>query len=66
MAELHGEPKKHSSSTWIWILVSLVIVAIIAYFLLRNNEAGDNNMNKNTTSFIQGYNAQVFKNSLAA
>jgi bacteriorhodopsin len=66
MAELHVEPKKHNSSTWIWILVSLAVVAIIAYFLLRDNKAGDNNMNRNTTSFIQGFNAQAYNNSLAA
>jgi hypothetical protein len=53
MAELHVEPKKHSSSTWIWILVSLAIVAIVAYFLLRDNKATDNDQNRNTTSYIQ-------------
>ena len=53
MAELHVEPKKNSSPAWIWILVSLAIVAIIAYFLLRDNKATDINQNQNTTSYIQ-------------
>ena len=66
MAELHVEPKKHNSATWIWILVSLAVVAIIAYFLLRDNEAVDNDMNRNTTSFIQAPGAQAYNNSLAA
>ena len=52
MAELHVEPKKHSSPAWIWILISLAIVAIIAYFLLRDNKAMDNDQNPNTTSYI--------------
>ena len=52
MAELHVEPKKHGSPAWIWILISLAIVAIIAYFLLRDNKAMDNNQNPNTTSYI--------------
>ena len=52
MAELHVEPKKNSSPAWIWILVSLAIVAIIAYFLLRDNKVNDNTRNQNTTSYI--------------
>jgi hypothetical protein len=56
MAELHVEPKKHTSSTWIWILVSLAIIAIVAFLLLRDNRAGENNtINQNSTSYIQGY-----------
>lgn len=66
MAEVHVEPKKQTSSTWIWILVSLAIVAIVAYFLLRDNEAGENNMDGNTTSYIQWHSAQSFDNNLAA
>lgn len=55
MAELHVEPKKHSSPAWIWILVSLAIVAIIAYFLLRDNKATDNNQNQNTSYIHQDF-----------
>lgn len=53
MAELHVEPKKQSSPAWIWILVSLAIVALVAYFLLRDNKTMDNNRNENPTSYIQ-------------
>lgn len=68
MAELHVEPKKHNSSIWIWILVSLAILAIVAYFLLRDNTAGDDNtVNRNSTSYIQGhYTGELNDNSLAA
>ncbi len=56
MAELHVEPKKQNSPTWIWILVSLAIVAIIAYFLLRDNTStNDNDVNERPTSYLQGY-----------
>ena len=37
MAEIHVESRKHTSSAWIWILVSLIIIAAVAYFLTRNN-----------------------------
>ena len=67
MAELHVEPKKHTSSTWIWILVSLAIIAIVAYLLLRNNKAGENNtVNRNTTSFIQWNYAEGLNDARAA
>ena len=56
MAELHVEPKKQNSSIWMWILVALVILGVVAYFLLRDNKAGENNnVNGNSTSYIQGY-----------
>ena len=66
MAELHVEPKKQSSPAWIWILVSLAIVAIIAYFLLRDNKATDNNQNQNTTSYIHQDFANQLNNAQAA
>jgi hypothetical protein len=67
MAELHVEPKKHNSSTWIWILVSLAIIAIVAYLLLRNNKTGENNtVNRNTTSFIQSNYADRSNDARAA
>ena len=66
MAELHVEPKKHTSSPWIWILVSLAIIAIVAFLLLRDNRAGENNtINQNSTSYIQGY-AEGWSDAAAA
>jgi bacteriorhodopsin len=54
MAEIHVEPKKQSSPAWIWILVSLIIVAVVVYFIMRNNKMTDNTAtDKNTTSYIQ-------------
>jgi hypothetical protein len=38
MAEIHVESKKHQSTpAWIWILVTLAIIGLLAYFLTRNN-----------------------------
>jgi len=53
MAEIHVQAKKSSSSTWIWILVSLIIIAAIAvYILMRDNVGNEKNISKpNQTSF---------------
>ena len=58
MAEIHVESQKHQSTpAWIWILVTLVIVALAAYFLTRNSTSTtDQNTgvnNSGTTSYIQ-------------
>lgn len=56
MAEIHVEPKKQSSPAWLWILVSLIIVAAVAYFLTRNNTTEENTTPDTTpTSYIQDY-----------
>jgi bacteriorhodopsin len=54
MAEIHVQAKKSSSSTWIWILVSLIIIAAIAvYILMRDNGVNEKNISKpSQTSFI--------------
>jgi flagellar basal body-associated protein FliL len=47
MAEIHVQPKKRASSTWIWILVSLIIIAAIAvYIFMRDNGVNDNAISK--------------------
>ena len=53
MAEIHVQPKKRASSTWIWILVSLIIIAAIAvYVLMRDNVVNEKAISKpNQTSF---------------
>lgn len=58
MAEIHVESKKtQSTPTWVWIVVALAIIGLLAYFLTRNNTStNDNNMGTNTnspTSYIQ-------------
>jgi hypothetical protein len=52
MAEIHVESRKHTSSAWIWILVSLIIIAAVAYFLTRNNRTGENQINGNPVSYM--------------
>jgi uncharacterized membrane-anchored protein len=53
MAEIHVQPKKRASSTWVWILLSLIIIAAIAvYILMRDNGVNEKNISKpNQTSF---------------
>jgi bacteriorhodopsin len=39
MAEIRVEAKKHSgSSAWVWVLVTVLLIAAVAYFLTRNNK----------------------------
>ena len=54
MAEIHVQAKKSSSSTWIWILVSLIIIAAIAvYILMRDKGVNEKAISKpSQTSFI--------------
>jgi bacteriorhodopsin len=54
MAEIHVQAKKSSSSTWLWILVSLIIIAAIAvYILMRDNAGNEKPISKpSQTSFI--------------
>ena len=54
MAEIHVQAKKNSSSTWLWILVSLIIIAAVAvYILMRDNGVNEKVISKpSQTSFI--------------
>ena len=50
MAEIHVESKKNQSTpAWIWILVTLAIIGLVAYFLTRNNTT-TNDQNTGTNS----------------
>ena len=64
MAELHVQTKKNSNATpmWVWILVGLVVIAAIAFFVLRNNDKNDNTRvdKANPTSFVQPQQAVDF------
>jgi bacteriorhodopsin len=54
MAEIHVQAKKNSSSTWLWILVSLIIIAaIVVYLMMRDNGVTGKTVSKpNQTSYI--------------
>ena len=57
MAEIHVESKKQSTPAWIWILITLAIIGLVAYFLTRNN-ATTNDQDTGTstnksTSYVQ-------------
>ena len=56
MAEIHVQAKKGGSSTWLWILISIIVIAALAFVLIWNNR--DNTQNStsnkpNQTSYIQ-------------
>ena len=57
MAEIHVQAKKNSSSTWLWILVSLIIIAAVAvYILMRDNGVNEKNISKPTQTSFNMYN----------
>ena len=55
MAEIHVRAKKTSSSAWLWILISLVIIAVAAFLLWNNRDKLQNTTSskQTPTSFIQ-------------
>ena len=59
MAEINVQTKKQGSSSWLWILIVLAVVAAAAYFLMRNNETVENKV-ENATS----YSVSVEKNDV--
>jgi bacteriorhodopsin len=56
MAEIHVQAKKGSSSAWLWILITIIIIAALVFVLVWNNR---DNIQKNAnsksgqTSFVQ-------------
>jgi flagellar basal body-associated protein FliL len=42
MAEIRVEPKKQSSSSWIWILVVVLLAAALVYYFMTRNKTGEN------------------------
>jgi len=60
MAEIHVQPKKSSSSTWLWILVSLIIIAALAvYILMRENGVNEKNISKPSQTSFNMYNQET-------
>ena len=55
MAEIHVQAKRRSSSAWLWILISIIILGTIAFILLWNNnaEVRDKFTKPNQTSMVQ-------------
>jgi hypothetical protein len=55
MAEIHVQAKKRSSSAWLWILISIIILGTIAFILLWNNnpEVREKFSKPTQTSMIQ-------------
>ena len=62
MADIHVETKKQNTiPAWIWILITLAVVALLAFLLTRDDSTTDQNKgvnNTNATSYIQS-NANV-------
>jgi hypothetical protein len=61
MAEIHVQAKKRSSNAWLWILISIIIIAAIAFILIWNNNPNVRNAisKPNQTSFIQYHSSQA-------
>jgi len=61
MAEIHVQAKKRSSSAWLWILISIIVIAVIAFLLIWNNNPNvrDAVGKPNQTSFIQYESSQA-------
>jgi bacteriorhodopsin len=55
MAEIHVQAKKKITPAWIWIVVAVIILAVIAFFLFRSKKGEQGNtINKSgTTSLIR-------------
>jgi len=55
MAEIHVQAKRRSSSAWLWILISIIVIAAIAFILIWNNNPNVRNAisKQKQTSFIQ-------------
>ena len=51
MAEIHVQAKKKTSTMWFWIVLFLLLIgAIVAYVMLRDNKEVQTNTGKPTTS----------------
>ena len=55
MAEIHVQAKKKAMPVWVWIVVAVLILGVIAFALLRNKRTSETNTTNrsNPTSFVQ-------------
>ena len=53
MAEIHVQAKKRSSAAWLWILISIIVIAVIAFLLIWNNRDTATNATPRQTSYVQ-------------
>lgn len=56
MAEIHVQAKKGNSSVWLWILISIIVIAALAFVLIwnnRNNTQNNTSSKPSQTSFVQ-------------
>ena len=60
MAEIHVQAKKSTTSTWLWILVSLIIIAAVAvYILMRDNGVNEKAISKPSQTSFNMYNQET-------
>lgn len=66
MAELHVQ-RKRNASTWVWILVLLLILGgIVAYVMIKNKEEQNKPTNQpGQTSFFQLQEKQALYNAIS-
>jgi hypothetical protein len=46
MAEIHVQPKRRSSSAWLWIILFLLIIGSVVAFLMLRDENNPLQINK--------------------
>jgi len=61
MAEIHVQAKRKSSSAWLWILISIIVLGTIAFILLWNNnsEVREKFSKPTSTSMIQYHDGAI-------
>jgi hypothetical protein len=60
MAEIHVEAKKKATPIWFWILLFVIILAAIgAYVMFRDDRPSQNSVEKQQTSFVLNKNAEL-------
>jgi bacteriorhodopsin len=56
MADIHVETKKNNTiPAWVWILITLAVVALVVFLLSRNNSTTNENTgvnNSKATSYV--------------
>ncbi len=58
MAEIHVEPKRRSSLTWLWVVIVLLIIIGVIWYFMSNRGAG-------TTGLLDQPPAQLAQHAVA-